>query len=88
MENTNKNKFETLFSKVVNKTGKDGTVYGSRSVKVKSVTGEDGKSNKYIEITQEKRKFLNGQTTVTSKTLTLDPKDKEFKEALAEAYKI
>lgn len=79
---TEQKKSEVLFSKVINKLGKSGAVYGSIAIATKIYDG-----NKFIQITQEKVKFVNGQRTIKTSSITLNPKDEEVKKVLLEAFK-
>jgi hypothetical protein len=87
MEQTNKSinaeeetKSLTLFSKVINKSGKDGRVYSSVSIQTKVF-----RDTKFIQITVDKASY--GNKPGKRNTITLDPKNEEVKEALLTAYK-
>jgi len=80
-KNGSESKAETLYSKVIPKMTKDGkSQVGSHLIEVKIFEG-----HKFLQITQEKFAFADKPAKKT--WVTIDPADKEIKEALTEAYK-
>lgn len=84
VENENESsepKSETLFKKLIPKMNKAGSMQvGSMTVEVKTYDG-----SKFIQLTQVKEAF--GDRPQKKTWITMNPDDKEIKEALSEAYK-
>lgn len=79
---TNGDESETLYSKVIPKMNKAKTSQvGSFLIEVKTFAG-----HKFIQITQEK--FAFGNQPPKKSWVTLNPDDKDIKDALSEAYKV
>ena len=78
---------ESLYKKVIPKMNKAGSrQVGSHTIELKSFDGHI-----FIQITQVKEAFGNpgmeGYKPAKTTWITIDPKEKEIKEALAQAYK-
>jgi hemerythrin superfamily protein len=78
-ESANTSEDKTLFSRSVHKKMKDGSIAKSWNIQSKVYQG-----HKFIQIEQEKKSFGNKPGSVNR--LTLDPANKELREALTEAY--